>query len=170
MRVELEKQAWVLDEIGEVESVHALSTPRIRGLHPFPQRTQSNLAGCDRRFRGRRRLERVCPTRVGNPLPGRNQPGWPPICNKQRSSPKKGKNGGVYRLRVPIDHTEMWYSVLNQARLILNEDHEIARTERGLLSGDQLPTAIDEENGRPWLQYRIYGTIQEFLLAPLDGG
>jgi hypothetical protein len=71
------------------------------------------------------------------------------------------------QLRVPLSHAETWYSVLNQARLILNEDHAIAGTEHQLLFGSKQPGEIDEQRWLLLVQYRVYAAIQEFLLSEL---
>jgi len=166
MRVELEQQAWVLDEIGEVEWFMLFQLPE--------------SADFTRSAKGRSRIlpEVTDDSEVASDWKEYVQPELETrfldeiqlvAADLQQAEElaKKGTNGGVYRLRVPIDHTQMWYSVLNQARLILNEDHEIAQTERVLMSGDQLPTAVDEEKWLIMVQYRIYGAIQEFLLTYL---
>lgn len=71
------------------------------------------------------------------------------------------------QLRLPLSHAETWYSVLNQARLILNEEHAIASTERHLLFDSEHPGEIDEERWLLLVQYRVYAAIQEFLLREL---
>jgi len=71
----------------------------------------------------------------------------------------------MHRLRLPKAHAETWYSVLNQARIILNEDHRIAKTERQLLSGERSPTELGEKKWLVMVQYRVYAQIQEFILS-----
>ena len=76
-----------------------------------------------------------------------------------------GDGNAVHQLQVPITHAETWYSVLNQARLILNEEYKITSTEQGLMAGLQAPTEIDEEKWLVMVQFRVYAAIQEFLLS-----
>jgi len=80
----------------------------------------------------------------------------------------EGEQGAaVHQLRLPISHASTWYSVLNQARLILNEEHQIAELEQQLLFGNRNPTDIDERKWLIMVQYRVYAAIQEFLLSEL---
>jgi hypothetical protein len=169
MRVELEDQAWVLDEIGEVEWFMLFQLPEsadftrsVKGRHRIlPDVADDEEVLADWKEYVQPELE----TRFQDEVRVVS-------ADLQRAEElsRKGKNGAIYRLRVPIEHTTTWYSVLNQARLILNEEHEIARTERGLMAGDELPTAIDEEKWLVMVQYRVYGAIQEFLLSYVMGG
>jgi len=68
-------------------------------------------------------------------------------------------------LSVPVDHAETWYSVLNQARLIINEEHDISATERKLYMGEESPSELGEKRWLTMIQYRIYGALQEFILT-----
>jgi len=169
MRVELEEQAWILDEIGEVEWFMLFQLPEAADFRNsakgrsriLPEVTDDPEVAEDWREYVQPELE----TRFQDEV-------RLVASDLQRAEElgKKGKNGAIYRLRVPIENTQTWYSVLNQARLILNEEHEIARTERGLIAGEDLPTSIDEEKWLIMVQYRIYGAIQEFLLSAIMGG
>lgn len=68
-------------------------------------------------------------------------------------------------LSVPLKHAETWYSVLNQARLIINEEHDVSTTERKLYMGEQTPSELGEKRWLTMIQYRIYGALQEFILT-----
>lgn len=168
MHVRLEEDEWILTDIGDVEWFMLMQLPEATDL--------------SRSERGLRRL-----------LPEVTDPEThPEVCEdwKQFVQPEladrfsreiqivtrdlanaeevKGRGRAVhYQLRIPISHAETWYSVLNQARLILNEEHEIAGTERSLLYGSQHPTEIDEQRWLFLVQYRVYAAIQEFLLREL---
>lgn len=168
MRVELEEQVWILDEIGEVEWFMLFQLPE--------------CADFSRSAKGRRRIlpdvsddEEVAEDwreYVQPELETRFRDEINLVAadlRKAEELAKKGRAGGLYRLKVPVEHAQTWYSVLNQARLILNEDYEIAQTERGLMTGEELPTAIDEQKWLIMVQYRVYGAIQEFLLTYLMG-
>lgn len=84
-----------------------------------------------------------------------------------------------YSVEVKGEHVEQWNSTLNQARLLMNEVHGLAESERELaegvmdMSGDERES--EEEEGRTrqakaypqWLllaQYGFYGAIQSFLI------
>ncbi len=71
----------------------------------------------------------------------------------------------LHFLEVPIAHAETWYSVLNQARLIINEEYNISETEKKLYMGEQTPSQIEEKKWLVMVQYRVYAIIQEFLLT-----
>ncbi len=87
-----------------------------------------------------------------------------------------------FRLEVDGEHSENWYSTLNQARLLMNEVYDLAESEADLYAkiaaqesgdeGDDDPDddAEDEDeepDGMLWLllaQYQFYSFIQGFLL------
>ncbi|MEM7012953.1 MAG: DUF2017 family protein, partial [Verrucomicrobiota bacterium] len=78
--------------------------------------------------------------------------------------------GNVYHsVEIPNDHGETWYQVLNQARLILNEEHDVEGTRELLMSGEENPSEINEEKVLTFLQFRVYAAIQEFILTNLMG-
>jgi len=87
-----------------------------------------------------------------------------------------------YSLEVSGEHVEQWNSTLNQARLLMNEVHDLAESERMLaegvmdLAGQEQES--DDEGGRSrqakaypqWLllaQYGFYGAVQSFLIERL---
>ena len=87
-----------------------------------------------------------------------------------------------YSLEVSGEHVEQWNSTLNQARLLMNEVHELAESERkladGLLDMPGEEEETDDEEGRSrqakaypqWLllaQYGFYGAVQSFLIEYL---
>jgi len=83
-----------------------------------------------------------------------------------------------FRLEVDGDHSENWYSTLNQARLLMNEVYDLAESEADLYAkmaveeegaedDDDPDSAIDKPDGMLWLllaQYQFYSFIQGFLL------
>jgi hypothetical protein len=169
MRAELEEEAWILDEIGDVEWLMLSQLP--------------DAADFSRSEKGRRRLlpdpideaDAAADWReyVQPELEGRFRDEVRVVgadLGRAEESERKGKGGAIlHRLRVPAEHTEIWYRVLNQARLVLNEEHGIAARERSLVLGEASPSSIDEETWLLLVQYRIYGAIQEFLLTHLMG-
>lgn len=71
----------------------------------------------------------------------------------------------LHRLEVPNEEAETWYRVLNQARLIMNEDHDVIGMERRLFSGEVEPDDVGVEFGRLIVQNHLYARIQEALLT-----
>ena len=71
------------------------------------------------------------------------------------------------RVSVPNDHAETWYRVLNQARLIINEEHDMSKVEESLILGENNPSEVGEKRWLVMVQFRIYAAIQEFLLSEL---
>ncbi|MEX2580325.1 MAG: hypothetical protein WD342_14800 [Verrucomicrobiales bacterium] len=68
------------------------------------------------------------------------------------------------RLEVPIEHTEAWYSVLNQARLLMNEEHDLAEEEDRLMIQLEGPDAVDQDRLLVLAQYEMYSVIQSILV------
>ncbi len=71
------------------------------------------------------------------------------------------------RLLIPFDHVDAWYSALNQARLLMNEEHEIADS---MGSFDFLMGNAEElspERGLLFAQYEMYSAIQSILVENL---
>jgi len=84
-----------------------------------------------------------------------------------------------FSLEVPGEHVEQWNSTLNQARLLMNEVHDLAETERRLAEGLMELWGDEEEPGGKegrsrqaeaypqWLllaQYGFYGALQSYLI------
>lgn len=69
----------------------------------------------------------------------------------------------IKTISLPLDHGELWYSALNQARILMNESWSIASTLENFASTGQPP-----EDPARWLQmaqYEFYSVIQNFLLS-----
>ncbi|HRX56926.1 MAG: hypothetical protein R3F31_08510 [Verrucomicrobiales bacterium] len=69
----------------------------------------------------------------------------------------------IKTVSLPLDHGELWYSALNQARILMNECWSIASTLENFASTGQPP-----EDPARWLQmaqYEFYSVIQNFLLS-----
>jgi uncharacterized protein YecA (UPF0149 family) len=166
MRVELEKKAWILDEIGEVEWFMLSQLPESADFtrsekarsRILPEVCDDEDVAADWRDYARPELEARFRDEIRVVAAD---------LRRVEELLKKGKSGSQFRLKVPVEHAETWYGVLNQARLILNEDHEVVETEVSLMSGELVPTAIEEQQWLIMVQYRIYGALQEFLLTHL---
>lgn len=68
------------------------------------------------------------------------------------------------RLRVPIEHTDSWFSVLNQARLMMNEEFDLAESDDRLLLQFQNAENADQDRLMLLAQYEIYSVIQSILV------
>jgi len=71
------------------------------------------------------------------------------------------------RVTVPVDHTDAWYSTLNQARLLMHEEHHLADSdERLFLHFEQMGgrSEVDEETLLLAAQYDFYSALQSILV------
>ncbi len=68
------------------------------------------------------------------------------------------------RVMVPIDHTDSWYGTLNQARILMNEAHDISESMDRfavLMGGEE---EIDPDRAMMLAQYEMYSAIQSILV------
>lgn len=70
----------------------------------------------------------------------------------------------IYRLEIKIENTEQWYSALNQARLLLNEEYDLADSNDRMRIQMEGPGAVDENRLLLLAQYEIYCVIQNILV------
>ncbi|MFT5467081.1 MAG: hypothetical protein ACI8UO_002184 [Verrucomicrobiales bacterium] len=75
--------------------------------------------------------------------------------------------GILRRVDVSKEDAEVWYQVLNQARLIMNEDHDLSRVEQEFFSGETEPTELSEEAMRLIMRNRFFAAIQEMILTSM---
>ncbi len=75
----------------------------------------------------------------------------------------------LYRVEVPRGHTEPWYSTLNQARLLMNEEYDLADAEERMLIRSLGAGAMDEERMVLFAQYELYSVVQSILVENLMG-
>lgn len=75
----------------------------------------------------------------------------------------------LYRVDVPHEHTEPWYSTLNQARLLMNEEYDLADAEERMLLRSLGAAAMDEERMILFAQYELYSVVQSILVENLMG-
>lgn len=68
------------------------------------------------------------------------------------------------RVAVSKEHTEAWYSTLNQARILLNEEHELAESEERMLAHMDAADDIDEARFLLIAQYEMYSAVQIMLV------
>jgi len=71
------------------------------------------------------------------------------------------------RVTVATDHTDAWYSALNQARILLHEAHQLADAEeRRLLvtPTDEADADLDRERLYLVAQYEFYSALQGLLV------
>tara|TARA_R110002096_G_scaffold316010_12_gene510388 strand:+ start:16394 stop:16900 length:507 start_codon:yes stop_codon:yes gene_type:complete len=168
MRVSLESDHWMLDEIGDVEWFMLVQLPEAADFNqsekgkkrilPDPTDDDEEVVADWKEF-----VQPEIETQFKENLR---------IVSEDLDQAEEIDHGGaqLHRIQVPVDHAETWYSVLNQARLILNEEHNIANAEYELFVGEQNPTELGEKRWLLMVQYRVYGAIQEFLLTNLMEG
>ena len=70
----------------------------------------------------------------------------------------------VYRVAVPHEHTEPWYSTLNQARILMNEEYGIADAEERMIAKTIGIKGLDEERMLLIAQYELYSVLQSILV------
>lgn len=70
----------------------------------------------------------------------------------------------MHRVLVPHEHTEAWYSTLNQARLLMNEEYGIADSDERLLVKTLGPSSVNEDRILLIAQYELYSVIQSILV------
>ncbi len=73
-------------------------------------------------------------------------------------------DGDLRRLVVSKDHTDHWYSTLNQARLLLNEDHDLAEDQERLMMMMGMESDLPPEKALVMAQYEMYSAIQSILV------
>jgi len=66
------------------------------------------------------------------------------------------------RVTVPHEHTDSWYSTLNQARLLMNEEHDLASGEDDD-EGEDIQN-MDEQRMVVLAQYELYSVVQSILV------
>lgn len=70
----------------------------------------------------------------------------------------------VYRVEVPLDHTEPWYSTLNQARLLMNEEYDIADSDERVIAKTVGMKGLNEDRMLLVAQYELYSVLQSILV------
>ena len=68
------------------------------------------------------------------------------------------------RVVVPFEHTEAWYSTLNQARLLMNEEFDLATAEERHLAKTLGPEIVGSDRLLLIAQYELYSFIQSILV------
>ncbi|MBP9224337.1 MAG: hypothetical protein KBF76_10740 [Verrucomicrobiales bacterium] len=69
-----------------------------------------------------------------------------------------------YRVEVPLEHTEAWYSTLNQARILMNEEFNIANSEERFIARSGGIEGLDEVLMVLIAQYELYSVVQSILV------
>ncbi|MEO0414624.1 MAG: DUF2017 family protein [Verrucomicrobiota bacterium] len=78
--------------------------------------------------------------------------------------PDELKEGPLWKVEVDRKHTEAWYSTLNQARILMNEAHDLSQSEErfALMMGDG--EDIDPDKMMLLAQYEFFSFIQSALV------
>ncbi len=75
----------------------------------------------------------------------------------------------LYRIEVPHEHTEFWYSTLNQARLLMNEEYAIAGSEERFIEMTPGMPGYNEERMLLIAQYELFSVVQSILVENVMG-
>ncbi len=73
-------------------------------------------------------------------------------------------SNSAYRIEVPLEHTEPWYSTLNQARLLMNEEYDIAGAEERFIAKTVGMKGLNDERMLLIAQYELYSVLQSILV------
>lgn len=68
------------------------------------------------------------------------------------------------RVTIPMEHTEAWYSTLNQARLLMNEEYDLASAEERMMLRLDQHENMDQERFLLFAQYELYSAVQGMLV------
>jgi len=87
---------------------------------------------------------------------------------EEEDIPANLPHGPMWRVVVPIEHTEHWYSTLNQTRILMNKAHGLADDgSRYLFSLLGISALIPPEKALLLSQYEFYCVIQNILVENL---
>jgi hypothetical protein len=87
---------------------------------------------------------------------------------EEEDIPANLPEGPMWRVVVPTEHTEQWYSTLNQTRILMNKAHGLAEDgSRFLLSFLGMSSGIPPEKALLLAQYEFYCVIQNILVENL---
>ncbi len=168
MHVSLESEFWVLDDIGDVEWFMVVQLPDAadfsqsknarQRILPEPTDEDPDVVADWKEF-----IQPDLETQFRQAID---------TVSRDLEQAEEYEDEGVllHRLAVPVENAETWYTVLNQARLVLNEEHKIADAEKKLFFGEENPSDLGEKRWLLMVQYRVYAAIQEFLLTTLMEG
>lgn len=70
----------------------------------------------------------------------------------------------LHRVLVPYEHTEAWYSTLNQARLLMNEEYQLAASEDRHLAKSLGAEVGGQDRLLLIAQYEMYSVVQSILV------
>ncbi|MDA8908649.1 MAG: hypothetical protein P1U81_07510 [Verrucomicrobiales bacterium] len=73
------------------------------------------------------------------------------------------------RVTIRLENTEAWYSTLNQARLLMNEEYDLASSEERLMLRLEHQENIDQERLLIFAQYELYSAVQGMLVENVMG-
>jgi hypothetical protein len=212
MRVATTEEGWALEAIGDLEWMFLERLPGMaagddlpaeqkRRLMPDPIATEGmvddeeveefrsdwdefvkpelNLAFTDARERVAEDLKAVTES-TGDSFEGANEMEG----DGEEDAGVPADHDEIYfRLEVPGEHSELWYNTLNQARLLMNEVYDLAKSERSLFE-QMLQRQMVEDEGEDGAvfkeeeeatlpdgmllmllaQYQFYSFIQNFLV------
>lgn len=71
------------------------------------------------------------------------------------------------RVDVATVHTEAWYSVLNQARLLMNEEYGLADSDDRVIAQTEGIESLDQDRVILLAQYELYSVLQSILIESI---
>ncbi len=93
-----------------------------------------------------------------------------PIRREFEEAGFPGELPEMHRVLVPYGNTEAWYSTLNQARLLMNEEYGLAAAEERHLAKILGPDAVGEDRLLLIAQYELYSVVQSILVENVMQG
>ncbi|MDF1658172.1 MAG: hypothetical protein P1U58_11215 [Verrucomicrobiales bacterium] len=73
------------------------------------------------------------------------------------------------KITVLLENTEAWYSTLNQARLLMNEEYDLASSEERMMLRLEQAENVDQERLLIFAQYELYSAVQGMLVENVMG-
>jgi len=73
------------------------------------------------------------------------------------------------RVKIAIEHTDAWYSTLNQARLLMNEEYDLASSEERMMLRLEQQENVDPDRLLVFTQYELYSAVQGMLVEHVMG-
>ena len=73
------------------------------------------------------------------------------------------------RVKIAMENTEAWYSTLNQARLLMNEEFDLASSEERMMLRLEQQEHVDPERLLIFTQYELYSAVQGMLVEHVMG-
>ena len=180
MKLKLTNESWILDELhpieweflSQLEEIAAgkeASAKALRRLKPNPLESLSEQTGDHDEFLDD--WKELVQPELDIAFAAAREQVADDLSKACGANPSQADRPSASRVEVANEHTELWYSALNQARLLMNEVHDIAgASERFGMS----PDPGEEIDPSEWLgrlmllaRYEFYTALQSVLVEHL---